>query len=98
MEVLCYPKQSVHSAIKQLVCEGYMESACTLNDRRCRTLRLTARGTALAAKTADAIIDAERRAFCMLSDEEREMLLCLFERLSQSVQTEMAKAVPPADT
>lgn len=88
-EILCSPKQSVHSAIKQLVADGCIEFAFAAEDRRCKSIRLTDKGAALASRTADPIIEAERRAFAALSAGEREALLEIFERLFRNVEVEM---------
>lgn len=91
VDMLLQPKQSIHSALRSLVRDGYVVLKCSGDDRRSKQIRLTETGMALAENTADKIVYAENNAFLSLSDPEREIILSLFERLASALHKEMQK-------
>lgn len=82
-ETTYQPKQTIHSALKKLEQEGYVELK-EMRDRRSKQVCLTPKGIQLAEKTVDRVIAAERDAFANLTEEETETffrLLCKYNHL-----------------
>lgn len=91
VDMLLQPKQSIHSALRTLVKDGYVVLEYPENNRRSKYIRLTEKGTVLAEDTADEIICAENNAFLSLTDEERRTILNLFQHLTDALHKEMQK-------
>lgn len=85
--LLLAPKQTVNSALMKLTNEGIIELSCGKN-RRCKTLRLTEKGEALASGTVDLVLKAEQRAMEGLEPGERETFLRLFRKLTDLTRDE----------
>lgn len=73
------PKQTVNTALKKLVEDGYIELLAD-NDRRSRQLRLTEKGIGFAERTVDQVILRELSALSALSAEERALFFRLFRK------------------
>lgn len=88
-DVMLQPKQTIHSALKKMEADGLLE-ALPAQDKRSRRLRLTERGTDLARRTGDLVIQAEQNALDALSPQDCQRLLTLFRQytdaLSQSLR------------
>lgn len=91
VEQLLQSKQSIHSALKTLVQDGYVELEYQDNNHRSKYIRLTEKGSTLAEGTADKIVEAEHKAFLRLANEERVMILELLGRLTSVMNAEMEK-------
>lgn len=89
VDMLLQPKQSIHSALRTLVKDGYVVLEYPENNRRSKYIRLTEKGIELAKNTADRIVCAEHDAFLALTDEERGTILNLFEQLTSALYKEM---------
>ena len=89
VDMLLQPKQSIHSALRTLVKDGYVALEYLENNRRSKYIRLTEKGAALAKDTADKIVCAEQNAFLSLTAEERRTILNLFEHLTSALYKEM---------
>lgn len=87
-QYLYEPKQTVNSALKKLEADGLI-ALVSGKDKRCKYIRLTERGSLLAGKTADRVIQAEGRAFSGLSAEEREMLIDLLNKYNGLLKEEI---------
>ena len=75
-EFLVEPKQTVNSALKKLVAEGYLAlSAGT--DQRSKLVRLTPKGDQLARERVDRIPEAEAAALRAMSPDDRAAFLRL---------------------
>ena len=75
-EFLHEPKQTVNSALKKLVAEGYLAlSAGT--DQRSKLVRLTPKGEQLARERVDRIPEAEAAALRAMSPDDRAAFLRL---------------------
>ena len=74
MSSLLEPKQTVNSALKKLVAEGYLAlSAGT--DQRSKLVRLTPKGEQLARERVDRIPEAEAAALRAMSPDDRAAFL-----------------------
>lgn len=91
VDLLLQPKQSIHTALKGLVNDGYVILESQERDRRSKHIHLTDKGISLAQNTADQIVQAENKAFSALTDEERKTLLYQFDRLTSALYGEMQK-------
>lgn len=79
------PKQTVHSALKKLMAEGFLRLT-EGRDRRSKYLTLTEAGHALMARTVDDVVAAETAAMNTLAAEEQEQLLTLFRRYTTALR------------
>lgn len=85
------PRQSVNSAVKRLMVDGYVCSEPLADDRRAKVLHLTDKGEELASRTADFIIEAEERAICSLPESDWDKFTEFFERLSGAMEKEFTE-------
>ncbi|HMM07381.1 MAG TPA: MarR family winged helix-turn-helix transcriptional regulator [Clostridiales bacterium] len=68
-------KQTVHSAVNDLLREGLIMLFPSAKDRRRKRIVLTEAGVAFAEKNIDTIYDLECAAFGQLGEEERRNLI-----------------------
>ncbi len=68
-------KQTINSAAKKLVEEGYIDMAPSPENFREKLLVLTEKGKFFAMRTVGKTLDAEKRAFGRLSKEEQDELI-----------------------
>ncbi len=80
-QILYQSKQTTNSALKKLEAAGYLE-LCAGIDRRSKRIHLTEAGWDLAARTADRLIAAEKRAFFQMTGEEQDTLLRLSKKFN----------------
>lgn len=76
---LCLPKQTIHSALKKLESDGFIEFS-NGKDRRAKYLSLTQKGTMLAKETVDRVMQTEINAFAGFTDQEQQEFICLFQK------------------
>lgn len=91
VDLLLQPKQSIHTALKALIKDGYAVLECSETNRRSKYIRLTEKGISLARNTADQIVCAENNAFLTLTAEERQTVLSLFGHFTSALEKEMQK-------
>ncbi len=89
IEEFLLPKQTVNSAMKKLLDEGKVFVA-EKNGREKKFL-LTKEGIQMAAKSADLILEAERKAFFSFADKEQETIIELLEKYNKRLDDEMNK-------
>lgn len=82
------PKQTVHSAVGQMLQAGCLQRE-ERPGRECG-LRLTAAGRRLADETVIPVIQRENSAFADLTAQERETLLCLKEKYDRRLAARLA--------
>ena len=75
-EFLVEPKQTVNSALKKLVADGYLALSSGA-DQRCKLVQLTPKGEALARTRIDRIPEAEAAALRAMSPDDRAAFLRL---------------------
>ena len=73
-------KQTVNSALKNLEEVGYLRLESAPDSRKNKEIHLTDAGEELLRRTADPVFAMEERAFCRLTEEEREAILRLGRR------------------
>ena len=86
------PKQTVHSALKKLIGEGFLRLT-EGRDRRSKYLVLTERGEALARRTVDPVMAAETAAMDTLTEAERTQFLSLCRRYNTALRQYLPRAV-----
>ena len=86
---LFLPKQSVHTALKKLIAQGYLTLSFREGNRKSKWIHLTDTGLRLARKSADLILQAEARAHARLSPGEQAQLPLLTHRFTTLLQEEM---------
>ena len=86
--LLCLPKQTVNSALKQLVEAGCLRLEAVDGNLKNKQVCLTERGEALLRDSVDQVFRLEERAAARLTAEERSALLVLQEKLLESFRAE----------
>ena len=85
---LFQPKQTVHSALKMLENDGYLELV-PANVRRSKYIKLTTKGMELAKRTVDHVISAEIAALSRMSVSERQFFMQLSRQYTALLKTHM---------
>lgn len=83
------PKQTVNTSLKKLEEAGLLGLRYAENNRKSKEVFLTPEGVLIAEKTADKIIEAERKALEHLTGKEQEAFLGLFGKYVDSLQIEL---------
>ena len=86
------PKQTVHSALKKLMAEGFLRLT-EGRDRRSKYLTLTAAGDALTARTVDRVMAAEETAMDTLTAAERAQFLTLCRRYNAALRQSLSRVI-----
>ena len=81
-------KQTVNSAAKKLIEEGYIDIAPSPENSREKLLVFTEKGKFLAMRTVGKLIEAERRAFEGLSEEEQNEAIRITQKLYEILKKE----------
>ena len=81
-------KQTVNSAAKKLIEEGYIDIAPSPENSREKLLVFTENGKFLAMRTVGKLIEAERRAFEGLSEEEQNEAIRITQKLYEILKKE----------
>ena len=94
-EFLAEPKQTVNSALKKLVAEGYLALSSGA-DQRSKLVRLTPKGEQLARARVDRIPEAEAAALRAMTPDERGALIRLTGRFRALLEQQLKKGeLPP---
>lgn len=84
-------KQTVNSAAKKLIDEGYIDIAPSPENFREKLLILTEKGKFFAMRTVGKMLEAEKRAFASLSEEEQNELLRIHNKHYELLKKEFDK-------
>ncbi len=84
-------KQTINSAAKKLVADGIIEIIPSPDNFREKLLMLTEKGNNLVEHTTKRLIQAERRAFFRLTDEEQDESLRITQKHYNFIKEEFAK-------
>lgn len=87
--VLYQSKQTVHSALKKMERDGYIQTEGEVGDRRSKLIKLTSKGERLAEETVDRVIALECKAFSGMSDEEQQVFINLFRKYTGLLKMNM---------
>ena len=85
------PKQTVHSALKKLMAEGYLQLT-EGRDRRSKHLVLTERGEALVRRTVNPVMAAETAAMNTMTETEQAQFLALCRRYNAALRQYLPRA------
>ena len=85
------PKQTVHSALKKLMAEGYLQLT-EGRDRRSKHLVLTEQGEALVRRTVDPVMAAETAAMNTMTETEQAQFLALCRRYNAALRQYLPRA------
>lgn len=83
-----FPKQTVHSAIQNLVKGGYASLEPLPASRNAKLVRLTPKGDARACRSAVMLREAELRAYERMPEGELQTLQMLLSKLNGLLRTE----------
>ena len=83
-----FAKQTVNTAITGLSANGYVTLEVIAGTRNHKKILLTEKGTALAQNTIAPLMEAEARAYSVLSREELDAYLAMTTRLTVSLREE----------
>lgn len=86
-----YPKQTVNTAVANLVKNGYVRLEMIPGTRNQKKILLTQAGIELAQNTTEYVKAAELRAYGKFSKEELRMLLDVNQKLTSYLREEMEK-------
>lgn len=85
------PKQTVHSALKKLMAEGYLQLT-EGRDRRSKHLVLTEQGEALVRRTVAPVMAAETAAMNTMTETEQAQFLALCRRYNAALRQYLPRA------
>ncbi len=86
-------RQTVNSALKQLVKKGYVQLAVPKENQRIKEIILTAEGEAFVRKYVDIVHDLEARSWARLEKEEQRALRCISEKMNRIFGEEISRAL-----
>jgi len=81
-----YPKQTINSAVQQLLKLGLIELTKIQGKRNEKTVSLTDEGEKFCRRYIYPLIKAEKEAFLQLNDRERESFLRIFRRQNDYIR------------
>ena len=84
-------KQTINSATKKLVEEGYIDISPSPENSREKLLVFTEKGKFLAMRTVRKLIEAERNAFEALSEEEQNETIRITQKYYEILKNEFSK-------
>ena len=90
--ILYLPKQTIHSSLKKLEQEGYVQLLEGSN-KKTRYIHLTPKGLSLCAQTVDKVLQAEESAFSGMTEEEQKLFLSLFQKSTRLLKSRMEELI-----
>ncbi|MBQ7875546.1 MAG: winged helix DNA-binding protein [Oscillospiraceae bacterium] len=84
-------KQTINSAAKKLIDEGYIDIAPSPDNFREKLLTFTEKGRFFAMRTVGRILEAEKNAFSRLSEDEQDQLVRIYGKHCELLKEEFAK-------
>ncbi len=84
-------KQTIHSAIKQLVKKGLIRLETKEDNQREKKILLTKEGEDFIRNHIDGIIQLEKKAWDMMRNEEQEQLIALSQRYNDLLESELER-------
>lgn len=94
--LLCLPKQTVNSALKQLTEAGCLRLEAVDGNLKNKRVRLTETGEARLGPVIDRVFRLEERAAARLTAEERSALLAIEEKLIDAFRDETERSFAEA--
>lgn len=84
-------KQTINSATKKLIEEGYIDIAPSPDNFREKLLMLTEKGKFRAMRTVEKMVLAEKNAFAGLSEEEQNEFIRIYKKHYEMLKEEFSK-------
>lgn len=84
-------KQTINSAAKKLIEEGYIDIAPSPDNSREKLLTFTEKGKFLAMRTIEKMMEAERTAFARLSENEKNEIVRITKKHNDFLREEFEK-------
>lgn len=84
-------KQTIHSAIKQLVKKGLIRLETKEDNQREKKILLTKEGEDFIRNHIDGMIQLEKKAWDMIRNEEQEQLIALSQRYNDLLESELER-------
>ena len=84
-------KQTIHSAIKQLVKKGLIRLETKEDNQREKKILLTKEGEDFIRNHIDGMIQLEKKAWDMMRNEEQEQLIALSQRYNDLLESELER-------
>ena len=97
-ELLSLSKQTVHSALKKLVGQGYLRLEAADGNLKNKQVLITEAGDAFLSRTVDQVFGVENAAGSHLTAEERTDLLTLSQKLLDAFQAETDRFLKTTST
>lgn len=82
-------KQTIHSAIKQLVKKGFIRLETNENNQREKKILLTKEGRDLVKDHIEAMVRLEKKAWDSMKKEEQEQLTVISQRYNELLESEL---------
>ncbi|SUN35320.1 transcriptional regulator [Streptococcus downei MFe28] len=92
VEHLMFPKQTIHSSVKKLLADQYVEVTALPGSRKSKKLLLTERGKHHTQLTVAKMLEAEKRAMKVMGQKEMQQYVDLQGAYLALVKEEFAKA------
>ena len=86
-----YSKQTINSALKSLEARELIHLEYVAGSRRNKLAVMTDAGAAFAARHIRPAMEAEERAFCTLTPEERAIMMTLTRKYTAALEAEFAR-------
>lgn len=84
-------KQTINSAAKKLIEEGYIDITPSPDNFREKLLMLTEKGKFRAMRTVEKMVLAEKNAFAGLSEEEQNEFIRIYKKYYEMLKEEFSK-------
>lgn len=91
VEQVFLPKQTINSVVSAFHKQGLIELREKVEDKRHKTLHLTAKGKEFAERIFPHVEEAEQNSFAQFSEEERQVFLKLMKKYVDSFSREMRR-------
>lgn len=90
-EQLYMHKQTIHSALKQLIKKGLARLETKENNLRTKQILLTEAGIQFVEKYIDSMLRIEERAWTALETEERQQLILISQKFNRLLASELTQ-------
>lgn len=89
--------QTVHTAIKNMEKKGLIDLICQTGNKKNKYIHLTETGKELSNRIMVPLLDAEEKAFDMLSKEEQDILIPLWQKYANALDTAIGRITRQAE-
>ncbi len=86
--------QTIHTAVKNMEKRGLIALVCQTGNKKNKYIHLSETGKRLIDKIMVPLIDAEEKAFDMLSEEEQDILIPLLQKYANALDVTIGSILP----